>query len=285
MLNWIARRGWPILRSTWNGWCKHDGLVLSAATAYYAAFSLFPLCVVLVAGLGFAERFSTLAQSAQRELLARVSENVSPWLAGQLDGIFAAVQARATLGGPLGLLALLVAAIGIFMQLENIFARIWGSPEPIVKGWWAAIRAALWDRLLAFLASLVIGMLLIAVSLTDVVLAGVRRYVVGLPSGRVTWQFVQLLVTIGCDAVLLGAIYHMLPRARVRWRAALGGGLLAAVVWAVGRYLLLWLLVGEQYSAYGILGALMGVMLWFYYASAVVFLGAEFVRALSEETG
>lgn len=39
----------------------------------------------------------------------------------------------------------------------------------------------------------------------------------------------------------------------------------------------------DQYSAYGVLGALMGVMLWFYYASAVVFLGAEFVHALSEK--
>jgi membrane protein len=285
MLNWIARRGWPILRSTWNGWCKHDGLVLSAATAYYAAFSLFPLCVVLVAGLGFAERFSTLAQSAQRELLDRVSENVSPWLAGQLDGILAAVQARATLGGPLGLLALLLAAIGIFMQLENILARIWGSPEPTVKGWLAAIRAALWDRLLAFLTLLVIGILLIAVFLTDVVLAGIRPYLVELPAGRLTWRSVQSLVAIGCDTVLLGAIYHTLPKVQVSWRAALGGGLLAAVVWAIGRYLLLCLVVGEQYSAYGVLGALMGVMLWFYYASAVVFLGAEFVRALSEDSG
>jgi membrane protein len=69
----------------------------------------------------------------------------------------------------------------------------------------------------------------------------------------------------------------------VPWKAAIGGGLLAAVVWAIGRWLLLLLVVGKQYSAYGILGALMGIMFWYYFASVVVFLGAEFVHALSED--
>ena len=58
---------------------------------------------------------------------------------------------------------------------------------------------------------------------------------------------------------------------------------MAAAIWAVGRWLLLLLLVSNQYGAYGILGALMGVMFWYYFASSVVVLGAEFVRALSEE--
>jgi uncharacterized BrkB/YihY/UPF0761 family membrane protein len=49
--------------------------------------------------------------------------------------------------------------------------------------------------------------------------------------------------------------------------------------------LLCLVVVAEQYSAYGVLGVLMGVMFWYYFASVVVFLGAEFVHALSEEQG
>jgi membrane protein len=283
MFKWITRRGWPVLRSTWNGWQKDDGTLLSAATAYYAAFSLFPLCLVLIAGLGVVGQYSVFLQSAQHDMLDRVAKNVSPWLAGQLVTILSGVQAKAMLGGPLGLLALILGAIGIFMQLENVFARIWGSHEPSVNGWGAAIRAALWDRALAFLTLLAIGVLLTAVFFADVVLVGIRPFVVDLPAGRFGWRVVQSLVTIGCDTLLLATLYHVLPQARVRWKAALGGGLLAAVVWSIGQSILLALVVGEQYSAYGIVGALMGVMFWFYYASAVVFLGAEFTRALSTE--
>ena len=283
MLRWITRRLWPVLRSTWNGWGKDDGAMLSAATAYYAAFSLFPLCLVLIAGLGVIGRYSTSLQIEQQDLLARLSQNVSPSVAGQLETILNGVQSRAMLGGPLGLLALILTAIGVFMQLETIFARIWGSREPAFNGWLDAIRVALWSRALAFLTLLTIGALLMAVFFADVVLAGVRHFVVKLPTGWLGWQAVQSLLSIGCNALLLATIYRVLPQARVPWKAALGGGLLAAVVWAVGRYILLSLVVGDQYSAYGIVGALMGVMFWFYYASAVVFFGAEFVWALSEE--
>jgi membrane protein len=280
MLRSMVHRGWTIVKATGGGWRNDDGALLSAATAYYAAFSLLPLCLVLIAGLGFVGRYSTFVQTEQHNLIEHVAKNVSPWLADELQRILTGVQAQAMLGGPLGLLALIFVAIGIFTQLENIFDRVWGTPEPGDTGWLAAVRAALWDRLLAFLTLLAIGALLIAVFLTDFILAGVRPYLTQLPAGRSAWHTVQLLTAIGCDAVLLGVIYRVLPKASVRWRDALAGGLLAAVVWAIGRHFLLSLVVGEKYSVYGVVGSLMGVMLWFYYASAVVFLGAEFAHAL-----
>lgn len=289
MLRRIIARGWSVLAATWSGWRNDGGNLLSAATAYYAAFSLFPLCLVLIAALGFVGRYSSFAQTQQRALLERVAQNMSPWLAGELQNILADVQARAVLGGPLGMLALILVAIGIFLQLENIFDRIWRAPAPVgdspasrgaLASWLAAVRTALWDRLMAFLTLLAIGILLVAVSLSSLILAAVRPLLDQLPAGQSTWHVVQWLTTIGCDTVLLATIYRVLPRPYVRWLHALCGGLLAAVVWALGRAVLLSLVVGQQYSAYGVVGALMGVMLWFYYASAVVFLGAEFVHVL-----
>jgi membrane protein len=279
----IWRRSWRILRSAWSGWLRHDGGVLSAAIAYCGAFSLFPMCLVLIAGLGVAGQYSAFLQGQQHALVDYVAKNSNAWLAGEVESILAGVQNQAVLGGPLGLAALVLAAIGIFVQLENVFARVWHSPEPAATGWLAAIREALWNRLSAFLTLLVIGAMLIVIFVTDVVLMGVRSYLGDLPGGRFAWKGVQTLVTIGCDAVLLATIYYALPKVRVPWRAALGGGLLAAAIWAIGRWLLLLMFVGKPYSAYGVLGALMGVMFWYYFASVVVFFGAEFVRALSEE--
>jgi len=115
----------------------------------------------------------------------------------------------------------------------------------------------------------------------DVILVAIRSLVVQLPAGKLTWQIVQPLTSIVCVTLLLGTIYKVLPKAPVRWQEALGGGLLASVVWAIGKSILLSFVIGNKYSAYGILGASIGVMFWFYYASAVVFLGAEFVRALA----
>lgn len=280
MLGRMVKRVGSVLLATWRGWLKDEGFLLSAATAYYAVFSMFPVCLVLIAGLGFVGQYSSFVQSEQYELIRHISENVSPWLADELQAVLSGVQARAKLGGPIGIFFLIVAAIGVFTQLENIFDRVWSTPEPGGGGFWVSVRAALWDRLLAFITLLTIGALLLAVFVADVILAGIRPYLSQLAAGQSTWRVIQMVSTIGCNGLLLTAVYRMLPQARVRWLAAFAGGLLAAVIWALGRSLLLLLLVGQKYSAYGVVGALMGVMIWFYYASAVIFLGAEFVHAL-----
>ena len=281
MFGRIIERFWMICQSVWRGWRKHDGALLSAATAYYATFSLLPLCLVLLAGLGIVSRHSTYFQGQQKLLLEMVRDNISPWLATQLGSVLADLQTQAFLGGPMGILILIFSAIGIFMQLENIFDRIWDTPETTVKGWLPAIRLALWDRLLAFLTLLAIGAMLLIVFGADIVLVAIRELVVRLPAGKLTWQILQPLISIVCVGLLLGTIYKVLPKAPVRWKDALAGGLFASIVWAIGKSVLLSFVVGKKYGAYGILGASIGLMLWFYYASAVVFAGAEFVRALA----
>ena len=71
--------------------------------AYYAAFSLFPLCLLLISGLGFAMRYLPKADSAREQLLHAVSQNASPWVAEQLGQMLANVETNAPLNAPLAL--------------------------------------------------------------------------------------------------------------------------------------------------------------------------------------
>jgi membrane protein len=85
---------------------------------------------------------------------------------------------------------------------------------------------------------------------------------------------------VSLNALLFTVIYRVLPKQSVRWRDALAGGVLVAIIWEVGQQLLAPLVIGEKYSAYGVVGSFIAVMLWMYYASAVLFIGAEFVQIL-----
>ena len=281
MLNWLKRRAWPVLGRTWEGWQKHDGMLLSAAMAYYAAFSLFPLCLVLISILGFGMRLWPKAENEVRQLLDLVGQYAGPWLAAQLGELLAGVQSKAGLGGPIGVVALLIAAIGVFMQLDYSFDLIWRNEPVESKGWLAAVRSALWDRLVAFLMLLSVGAMLLAVFLANLVLAGIRPYVVHLQGGHLVWHWGQIGFTLVTNALLFGIIYKVLPKASVRWRHALAAGLLVSFVWFLGQQLLTSFVIGESYTAYGVVGSFIAVMLWLYYASAVIFFGAEFVQALS----
>src|SRR5688572_29403736 len=103
MFDWLRHRLIPTIRDTFKAWSEDEGPLLSAAMAYYAAFSLFPLCLVLISILGMVMRFSRGAQNAESQLLDLVGQNTTPWLAEQLDAILGGVKTNAGLGGPIGL--------------------------------------------------------------------------------------------------------------------------------------------------------------------------------------
>ena len=156
--------------------------------SYYASFALFPICLVLLAGLGYLSQVSPEFQDQQGEFLATVERNTSPWLADQVGQMLAGIKTQAAVGGPLGLLTLLVTAISVFVQLDASIVRIWGLPGCASKGVAAALKTALHDRLVAFLLLLGVGSLVLVVFLLNLVLAGIRPFVLQSTEGRTLWQ-------------------------------------------------------------------------------------------------
>jgi membrane protein len=278
-------RAWQVLRKAWAGWQKDDGFLLSAAMAYYAAFSLLPLCLVLIAVLGLAIEWSAQPQDAQKQLLHEVQQRAGPWLAAQIESLLTGAKSHAGLGGPLGIITLLVAALGVFLQLDYIFDKIWGTRGRDSTGWLDYFRVLLLGRLTAFLMLLAVGGLLILVSVADIFRAGIRSFVVQLPAGFAVWHWGETGMSLAVNALLVGLLYKVLPKSPIRWRDALAGGALVSAVWFLGQRVLVACVIGNGYSAYGVVGSFIAVMLWLYYAAATVFFGAEFVRALGEREG
>ena len=97
---------------------------------------------------------------------------------------------------------------------------------------------------------------------------------------EVPWPGPGEVITL--NALVFTLLYRVLPKVTVSWRNALQGGLVAAVIWEVGRQLLAAFVIGQRYtSAYGVIGSLLAIMLWGYYSVAVVFVGAEFIQVIS----
>jgi len=283
-MHWIRAHAWPTLRQITRRWNEDDGWLLSAAMAYYGAFSLFPLCLVLIAGLGLFTRYSSQGQNAREQLVELAAQNVSPWVAEQLDAILAGVQTNASVGGPLGVIVLVVAALGIFSQLERIFDRIWSVKDDKPKGVVASIKEALVDRLIAFLMLLGTGGFIVAIFVTNLALNGVRAHLARFENIGTVWPFIQSAISVFFYTLLFSSLYKTIPKVPVSWKHALAGGLVVAVIWQFGQQILSAFVIGEKYSAYGVVGSFIALMVWMYYASVVVFLGAEVVQTLRSQS-
>jgi len=274
---------WPRLKRTCRRWRQDDGSLLVASVAYYAAFSLFPLLLILIAVLGFVLRFSSTAQDSQQRLLALLANNTSAVLADQVAGALAEIRTKAVLSGPLGLITLLVGAIGIFVHVEKAFDRIWGIHGSGSEGVVAAIRNVLFHRARAFLMLVGLGFLILAAFVAGMAVSALQPLAAAVPGGGFAWNAVQILASVTLNWLLFAAVYKVVPKPRVRWSEAIRGGLVAAVLWEVCRQVLALVLVGRKYSAYGVVGSLIAVMFWIYVAVGVLFFGAEYARVIADE--
>lgn len=265
-------------------WKQDDGSLMAAAVAYYAALSFFPLMLILISGLGMVLEFTNWGQDAQEQVLQAVEQYASVSVRDSVAQMLQRVAADADTGGPLGVLTLLIAAGALFAHFERAFDRIWNVESPGGgSGITAAVKNILFHRLRAFLMLLALGLLLFINLIVGFTLSGIRRYTQDyLPGSELVWAGVQLLSGLAINTLVFSLLYWIVPKVPVRFREALQGGLLAAVTWEFGRWLLASFVLGGKFGAYGVVGSFLVVMLWIYYACSVLFLGAEYIQVICE---
>ena len=94
------------------------------------------------------------------------------------------------------------------------------------------------------------------------------------------------MVSIVVATALFAAIFRVLPDVKLGWRDTAVGGTATAILFSIGRWLIgAYLGRSSVGSAYGAAGSLVVVLAWVYYASLVVFLGAELTQVLARRRG
>jgi membrane protein len=107
-----------------------------------------------------------------------------------------------------------------------------------------------------------------------------------LPGGELLWQCVNFGIALAVTTVLFALIFKVVPDAKIGWRDVWVGGFLTAVLFTIGK-LLLGLYIGKSSvtSSFGVAGSLVALVLWVYYSSQILFLGAEFTQVYARRFG
>ncbi|MFL5801358.1 MAG: YihY/virulence factor BrkB family protein [Roseiflexaceae bacterium] len=278
----------PLLQETLQEFQKDEAGQLGAALAYYATFSIFPLLLLLLAGLGFVLNYWPVAIDSQAQILAVISQNFSPQLSATVEQILAVLKEQAGAATGIGLVVLLLGASGVFQQLDTSFKRIWKVPEkPQATGILATVISVLHDKLFSFGMVLAVGFLM----LISLALTGISQALLGvlgdLPViGGIFGYAAGLLITVGLSTLIFALLFRYLPGATVRWGDVWLGALITAIVWEIAKRLLgLYIGRSSYASAYGAVGTVLVLMAWVYFSSQVLFLGAEFTEVYSRRYG
>ncbi|MGH6611747.1 MAG: YihY/virulence factor BrkB family protein [Burkholderiaceae bacterium] len=268
----VPGAAWTALRN----WFNHGAQRKGASIAFYAIFALAPmlLWVVVIAGLAFGD------EAARGYVVTQLSGLVGQQSAETIQALLAAAWRDET-GGTVavltGAVTFLIGVTGVFAELSDAIDETWGA-EP-QQSWTAALRARI-----AGLGAVVGFGFLVIVSLTlSALLEAASKWLLGLSeSTAVLLQFLDLAVSL---VVLFGAfcaLFRGLTRAKVEWRTIWISALATTVLFVIGKELIALYLGRESTtSPYGAAGSFVALILWVYYTSQIMLLGAEFGRAMT----
>lgn len=262
-----------------KAWGKYEIPSLAAAVAFYAAVSLFPLAMVLIAGVGFFFRFVESGRDAKQQVLSVVAEQFSPSMSAALASILDSTMSKATVNGPIAIIGFFFVASLAFVQIDKGFLKIWGADEKIKRGVTGTLIWMLFSRLRSFalMGGLLAAIIFVFVGSTVVQILE-EQSAAWIPFDFPEWGIDSYLFTILMNTLILTVAYRFLSKGPVKWLNCLWAGLLAAVFWEIGREVLARVIIGDRYSAYGVVGSFLVVLLWIYYNAMVLFSGALWLK-------
>ena len=270
---------WALLETSALNWMDDKAPRLGAALAYYTAFSLAPLLVIVIAVAGLV--FGPEAASGQ--IASQIKGVVGEDWARAIESMVASANkpSSSKMATALGIAMLFVGAAGLFGQLQDALNTIWKVQPKPGRG----IVGFIHDRFLSF--SMVLGTaFLLLVSL--VISAGLAALgsLFGQWGVSLVGQAVNLVTSFAVITLLFAMIFRFLPDAKIGWRDVWLGAVVTSLLFSLGKFLIgLYLGQTGTASAYGAAGSLAVLLIWLYYSAQIFLLGAELTKAFADRFG
>jgi YihY family inner membrane protein len=233
-----------------------QGGQLAALIAYYAFVSLFPLLLVLVTALGFVLQ----SDPGEKQKILNGVLGQFPILSDQLT--LHSLNGSA-LALAVGIVASLLAGMGITGASQNAFNRVWSVPFNRRPNF-------LWVRLRGLGVLVTLGTL----SIVSTVAAGF----VGSASHGAPAVIAADVVAIAFNLALFMTAFKLLTAIDVPWRDLLPGVIVASIGWLLLQHL------GGLYinhelkrtgPLYGVFALVLGLLAWLYVGAQLTVFAAE----------
>ncbi|HEY4441275.1 MAG TPA: YihY/virulence factor BrkB family protein [Candidatus Elarobacter sp.] len=287
----MTRPAFGLLKETYDRFNADKVPRLAAALSYTTIFAIAPVFIVIIAIAGYVvgvangtghghhvvedRMLAAIQSSAGKEAADTVRQLVTSAFAKPRQSVVAQI---------VGWITLLLGAIGLFAALQDSLNTIWDAHPP-QRGIWLAIRS----RLASFGMLLGIVFLLLVTSVVNAGIAIVVTRLVALlpfPGAGALLTVVNLVVSIALIALLFAAMYKVLPDVEIAWGDVRIGAIVTAALFVVGQSLIgLYLSWAGVASGYGAAGSLLVLLLWIYYSSLVLLVGAEFTHVYALRHG
>lgn len=264
------------------GFINDRGLKLSASLAYYTVFSMAPLLIIVMSVAGLFFHHDAAANAIYPHIVRYVGASAAAQIQDILKNL--ALSGKSGIAATIGIITLMLGASSIFIEIQDSLNIIWRVKAKPKRGWLRLIQ----NRFLSFSLIIGVGFLLLVSLIINLVMSAIGNWMEQFLHAvtTVVIKAVNLGITFITISVLFGIIFKFLPDVKIRWRDVRSGAFFTAIFFMLGQYgISLYIQYTAKSSSYGAAGSILIVLLWIYYTSAILYIGAEFTQVHAEARG
>jgi membrane protein len=258
-----------------RNWVSDNATTTGASLAFFCAFSLAPLLVIVLTTAGWIVGATAAYSQIGTQLTALFGPSVAKIL---LEAIRHSQQTQGLVATVVSVVTLLIGATTVLSALQTLLQQIWRSEALSSVG----IRGWIRTRFLSLGFILALGFLLLVSLTISTGMSMLRKHIGEQHSAAVGVLGVfDVLLSISMVALLFAFIFRYLPAKRLPWKSVAIGGLVTAALFDVGRWAVgVYLAHSTQPSAFGAAASFATLLLWLYYTSLIFLFGAEYTACL-----
>jgi membrane protein len=263
-----------LIVATFKNWVDDDIPLHGAALAFYTIFSLAPLLIIIIAlsAVFFGE------QAAAGQISLFLDELIGEGAANFVESVISSANQSFSnrIATIIGVGTIIFTSTTVITQLKSSLNIIWKVETREGE----SIKQFLISRFTSLILVLIIAAVLISTLLIDATFEIIGNRVTKITHTDLALiQYVNYLLFITSTIVLFSVIFKMLPDIKIAWIDAIIGAITTTLLFLLGRFLITYYLgVNNLATAYGAAGTFVIILVWIYYNSMVVFLGAEFTH-------
>jgi membrane protein len=266
---------------TWARWNAYRIPQLGASLAFYTALSIAPLLIISLSVGAFV--FGD--EAARGEIASQMKSLVGEQGAQAIQQMIKSADhpASGTAATLLGLAMLAIGASGVFSELQQSLNIIWEVQAKAGRGIIGLIR----DRFFSFVMVLGIAFLLLVSLVLSALLASIGKVFSDFPAA-LGWLtgVLNFGVSFAVITILFAMMFKILPDAKIAWREVWLGAVLTALLFTVGKFFIgLYLGQSSMASSYEVAGSFVVLLVWIYYSSQILYLGATITKVVADASG
>lgn len=261
---------------------EDNAIQMSASLSFYTLFAAAPIIIIIISLAGI----FLGAAAVQGKIYGQINGLIGSGAALQIQDIIKNIENnhQGPIGALAGIVILLVAATGVFTEIQYSVNYMWSIKAKPKQGWLKIIK----DRLLSFSLIISLGFImlisLVVSAVLDLLGEGLMKHF-----QHSNVQIVHAINSTFIFAVitcLFATIFKVLPDASIRWRDSFIGACFTSVLFLIGKYAIgLYLAHSTVASTYGAAASMVIILLWVYYSSIILFFGAEFTKVFALHHG